>query len=103
MPDSSPPTHENTPQNPAARPEDPSLAPPSAVDPGRPLPARLAPLAEAARDYARAATSHNTNRAHAADWRHYAAWAGGRTSLPCPRIRKPSASTSPPALPARPA
>src|SRR5271165_3784095 len=84
MPDSSPPTHENTPQEPAERREDPPLAPPPAVDPGRdrsPLPARLAPLAETARDYARAATSQNTNRAYAADWRHYCAWAR-RQSLP---------------------
>ena len=75
MPDSSPPTHENTPQKPAERPEDPSSAPPPAVDPGPPLPARLAPLAETARDYARAAASPNTNRAYAADWRHFSAWA----------------------------
>jgi integrase len=46
-----------------------------------PLPSRLAPLAEAARDYARAATSQNTNRAYAADWRHYCAWAR-RQNLP---------------------
>jgi len=42
---------------------------------GAPLPSRLEPLAETARDYARAATSQNTNRAYAADWRHYLAWA----------------------------
>jgi hypothetical protein len=70
MPESSPPTHENTPQEPAERREDPPSAPPPAVDPRPPLPARLAPLAETARDYARAATSPNTNRAYAADWRH---------------------------------
>ena len=46
-----------------------------------PLPSRLAPLAETARDYARAATSQNTNRAYAADWRHYCAWAR-RQNLP---------------------
>ena len=46
-----------------------------------PLPARLAPLAETARDYARAAASPNTNRAYAADWRHYSAWAR-RQNLP---------------------
>ena len=45
------------------------------------LPARLEPLAEAARDYARAATSTNTNRAYAADWRHYTAWCR-RQNLP---------------------
>ena len=49
------------------------------------LPARLEPLAEAARGYARAATSTNTNRAYGADWRHYIAWAAGKTSRPCPR------------------
>jgi len=38
-----------------------------------PLPARLEPLVETARAYARAATSKNTNRAYAADWRHYCA------------------------------
>src|SRR5271166_5566113 len=45
------------------------------------LPARLEPLAEAARDYARAATSQSTNRAYAADWRHFTAWAR-RQNLP---------------------
>ena len=39
------------------------------------LPSRLEPLAETARDYARAATSQNTHRAYGADWRHYLAWA----------------------------
>ena len=57
-------------------------APPELEQPGRaPLPARLAPLAETARDYARAATSPNTNRAYAADWRHFSAWAR-RQNLP---------------------
>ena len=45
------------------------------------FPARLEPLAEAARDYARAATSTNTNRAYGADWRHYTAWCR-RQNLP---------------------
>ena len=51
--------------------------PPALPEPeqrGDALPSHLAPLAEAARDYARAATSQNTNRAYAADWRHYNAW-----------------------------
>ena len=38
------------------------------------LPSRLAPLVETARAYARAATSKNTNRAYAADWRDYLGW-----------------------------
>ncbi len=39
-----------------------------------PLPAKLEPLVETARAYARAATSENTNRAYAADWREYLRW-----------------------------
>ena len=39
-----------------------------------PLPAKLEPLVETARAYARAATSKNTNRAYAADWRDYLRW-----------------------------
>jgi integrase len=41
---------------------------------GAPLPAKLEPLVETARAYARAATSRNTNRAYAADWRDYLRW-----------------------------
>ncbi len=41
---------------------------------GGPLPAKLEPLVETARAYARAATSKNTNRAYAADWRDYLRW-----------------------------
>ena len=44
-------------------------------------PARLEGLAEKARDYAKAATAANTQRAYAADWRHYSAWAR-RQNLP---------------------
>ncbi len=45
---------------------------PEAEHPGEaPLPAKLEPLFETARAYARAATSRNTNRAYAADWRDY--------------------------------
>jgi hypothetical protein len=41
---------------------------------GASLPAKLEPLAETARAYARAATSQNTNRAYAADWRDFLRW-----------------------------
>ena len=41
---------------------------------GTPLPAKLEPLVETARAYARAATSKNTNRAYAADWRDFLRW-----------------------------
>ncbi len=48
---------------------------PEAEQPGgAPLPAKLEPLVETARAYARAATSRNTNRAYAADWRDYLRW-----------------------------
>ena len=48
---------------------------PEAEQPGgAPLPAKLEPLVETARAYARAATSQNTNRAYAADWRDYLRW-----------------------------
>ena len=41
---------------------------------GAALPATLEPLIDTARAYARAATSKNTNRAYAADWRDYLRW-----------------------------
>jgi integrase len=47
--------------------ENPSLSAPR-------LSGRLAALAETAKDYARAAQAHNTQRAYAADWRHFASW-----------------------------
>ena len=78
MPDSRPQTAENDRQAPSGPPESPPQASPPVVDRAggeNPLPSRLEPLAETARDYARAATSPNTNRAYAADWRHYCAWA----------------------------
>jgi integrase len=37
-------------------------------------PVALEKLAETAKDYARGAKADNTNRAYAADWRHYASW-----------------------------
>jgi integrase len=36
---------------------------------------RLAAVAEAARDYAKASSSENTRKAYASDWRHYTGWA----------------------------
>jgi integrase len=48
------------------------------------LPAHLEPLAERARDYARAASAKSTHRAYAADWRHYLAWARRQNLPPLP-------------------
>ena len=56
-----------TANRPPALPEDDHLG-------GGPLPAKLEPLVETAKAYARAATSKNTNRAYAADWRDYLRW-----------------------------
>jgi integrase len=47
--------------------ENPSLSAPR-------LSGRLAALAESAKAYARAAQADNTQRAYAADWRHFASW-----------------------------
>ena len=57
-----------------------SLAPARAL----PLPAGLETLAAAAQDYARGAKAQNTNRAYAADWRHFSAWARRRGFAPLP-------------------
>jgi hypothetical protein len=39
-----------------------------------PLPVQLWRLAERARSYVEAASSANTRKAHAADWKHFGAW-----------------------------
>ena len=54
--------------------DQPPALPPDERLVGGALPARLDPLVETARAYARAATSKNTNRAYAADWRDYLRW-----------------------------
>jgi hypothetical protein len=42
------------------------------------IPVHLERLAETARDYARGAKATATQRAYAADWRHYEAWCVNR-------------------------
>jgi len=46
-----------------------------AVDPQPRVPAHLENLAGRARDYIEAASSANTRRAYASDWKHFSAWA----------------------------
>jgi integrase len=55
---------------------DRSLAAPAepSADVGATLPAHLADLADRARGYVEAASSANTRRAYAADWKHFCAW-----------------------------
>ncbi|MDG4890001.1 MULTISPECIES: site-specific integrase [unclassified Mesorhizobium] len=52
----------------------PALPEPNPVDRQR-LPGHLEHLADRARDYVEAASSANTRRAYAADWKHFCAWA----------------------------
>lgn len=68
------------PQPPTPDAEDiaPSPALPAAIDPApaqsSQLPAHLEKLADRARGYADAASSGNTRRAYASDWKHFSAW-----------------------------
>jgi hypothetical protein len=51
---------------------------------GGSLPAHLERLADRARDYAKAASSANTKRAYASDWKHFAAWCRRQGLNPLP-------------------
>jgi len=53
---------------------DPSSPPALPTVANSTLPAHLEKLAGRARDYVEAATSANTRRAYASDWRHFASW-----------------------------
>ncbi|QPC89038.1 tyrosine-type recombinase/integrase (plasmid) [Mesorhizobium sp. NBSH29] len=66
---------------PEERPADASSPPPPAKqsDYKSRLPTHLETLADRARDYAEAASSANTRRAYAADWKHFCAWARRQT------------------------
>lgn len=67
------------------------------------MPAHLEQLADRARSYVEAASSTNTRRAYAADWKHFAAWCRRQNLSPLPpRIRKSPASTLPHAPPEPP-
>ncbi|MER8823097.1 MULTISPECIES: site-specific integrase [unclassified Mesorhizobium] len=48
------------------------------------LPAHLEKLADRARDYVEAASSANTRRAYAADWKHFCAWCRRQAFDPLP-------------------
>ena len=53
----------------------PKQPPSPPLQPASGLPAHLDALADRARDYVEAASSANTRRAYAADWKHFCAWA----------------------------
>lgn len=60
------------PEEPSAQAPAPSPSLPVASEPR--LPAHLDALANRARDYVEAASSANTRRAYASDWKHFASW-----------------------------
>jgi integrase len=85
---------ENTGKSPSKAPDEPSLHADTESDP-RPdqaltLPAHVAGsgtldrLVDTARDYARASTAENTNKAYAADWKHFARWCRLKGTEPLP-------------------
>lgn len=49
-----------------------------------PLPAHIQDLTDRARTYIEAASSANTRRAYAADWKHFAAWCRRSNMFPLP-------------------
>lgn len=66
------------------------------------LPTDLQDLTNRARTYVEAASSVNTRKAYAAEWKHFSAWCRRSNLSPLPRIRRSSDSILRPALPARP-
>lgn len=57
---------------------------PSPADNASSLPAHLEDLADRARTYVEAASSTNTRRAYASDWKHFAAWCRRQNVAPLP-------------------
>jgi len=67
------------------RPDEGPSPPPPVLDPrGTSLPTHLEKLAGRARDYVEAASSANTRRAYAADWKHFCAWCRRQSFDPSP-------------------
>ncbi|CAH1661227.1 site-specific integrase [Chelatococcus asaccharovorans] len=82
-------TSPQSPENDAQKASAPSPAAPppvviSAPQPSADLPAHLERLADRARDYVEAASSANTRRAYAADWKHFSAWCRRQALCPLP-------------------
>lgn len=59
-------------------------APPSPLPAKAGLPAQLQDLTERARGYVEAASSANTRKAYASDWKHFAAWCRRQNLSPLP-------------------
>lgn len=65
-------------------PPDPATALVASQAPSPALPAHLERLADRARDYVEAASSANTRRAYASDWKHFSAWCRRQGLEPLP-------------------
>lgn len=65
-------------------PPDPATALVASQAPSPALPAHLERLADRARDYVEAASSANTRRAYASDWKHFSAWCRRQGLEPVP-------------------
>ena len=59
-------------------------SPPQPITPPNRIPAHLEQLADHARKYVEAASSTNTRRAYAADWKHFSAWCRRQSFDPFP-------------------
>lgn len=87
---------QNTAENSESHPPEPSAPPHStpaadgfstavaAVSTPPPLPAQLQDLTDRARGYIEAASSANTRKAYAADWKHFSAWCRRQNLSPLP-------------------
>ena len=64
--------------------EENSTLPSPLPEAGASLPAHLEQLADRARAYVEAASSTNTRRAYASDWKHFAAWCRRQNVAPLP-------------------
>ncbi|WP_115422839.1 site-specific integrase [Ensifer sp. M14] len=62
--------------------DDPALV--STAESPSPLPGHLGDLADRARAYVEAASSANTRKAYAADWKHFSAWCRRQNLAPLP-------------------
>jgi integrase len=66
------------------RPDESSSAPPALNQQQASLPTHLEKLADRARGYVEAASSANTRRAYAADWKHFCGWCRRQSLDPLP-------------------
>lgn len=76
--------HVSLPEPSADLPRDSAKLPSPVPDRDRALPGHLERLAERARGYVEAASSNNTRKAYASDWKHFSAWCRRQNLSPLP-------------------